>query len=290
MIGLRACAGVVAAALTFFACLTAAAETPVERGAYLVETIAACGNCHSPRGAEGAPIPGLELSGAFVVELDEFTAVAPNITPDVESGIGSWSDDEIVRAIREGVRPDGRVLGPPMPFEMYRDMSDSDVRAIVAYLRTVKPVSNTIARSEYRMPLPPAWGPPVTSVPDVDRSDRIAYGAYLAGPVGHCIECHTPFGDTPGHRDYAHNLGAGGFEIPGPWGIAVSKNLTPDPESGIGAYSDEEIKSIIRTGVRPDGSEMTPPMAYAWYSKIKEEDLDAIVAYLRTLKPIRNEY
>jgi mono/diheme cytochrome c family protein len=263
----------------------AAAETPLERGKYLVETIGACGNCHTPKGPDGRPIAAMAFAGGFVIKEPPFDAVAPNITPDRATGIGTWTDDQIVRAIREGVRPDGTIVGPPMPVELYRGLSDTDVRAIVAYLRSVKPVANKVAKSVYRMPLPPNYGPPVGRVADVPRDDKVKYGAYLAGPVGHCIECHTPM-DNKGRRDWSR-VGQGGHPFAGPWGIAVARNITPHPDDGLGAWSDAEIVRAIRQGVRKDGSRLNPPMDYASYAGISEADMAAIVAYLRSLKPLK---
>jgi mono/diheme cytochrome c family protein len=271
----------IAAALAASA-LPASAETPLERGTYLVRSIVACGNCHTPQTPEG-PAPGMELAGQKVIEEDAMTAYAPNITQDTETGIGGWTDEQIMKAIREGIRPDGSLIGPPMPFAQYRQMSDTDVKAVVAYLRTVKPVKNVMPKSEYRIPLPPAWGPPVGSVPDVPKDDKVKYGKYLAGPLGHCIECHTPM-NADGRFDFENRLGAGGFEIPGPWGVAVTANITPH-EDGLAGYSDDDIKTAITTGVKPDGARLSPPMGFAYYRNISGEDLDAIVAYLRSLDP-----
>lgn len=257
------------------------AETPVERGEYLVNTIAACGNCHTPYGPDGKPRTDQALAGMPEWYLAEpFDLNVPNITPDETTGIGHWTDEEIITAIREGVRPDGRVLGPPMPFLLYRDISDRDVRAIVAYLRSIPAIENPVPRSVYRMPLPPAWGPPVTSVPDIDPNDTVAYGAYLAGPVGHCVDCHSPM--TEHGPDIENQRGHGGHAFDGPWGTSVSSDLTP---TSLSRWSDEDVKSMIRTGVRPDGSRMLPPMPFAYYSGISDHDLDAIVAYLRQLPP-----
>jgi mono/diheme cytochrome c family protein len=256
------------------------AETPLERGTYLMQSIVACGNCHTPKGPKGE-IPGMELAGMAPFEKTPgFDANAPNITPDPETGIGTWTDEQIIASIREGKRPDGSIIGPPMPIGLYRGLSDKDVEAIVAYLRNVKPVKNEIPPSVYRIPLPPAYGPPVVSVPEPDRNDQLAYGAYLAGPAGHCVECHSPL--TPKGPDLANNLGAGGFEFHGPWGVSVSSNITP---TGLMDRSDDEIKAMITRGVRPDGTKMLPPMGYAYYANISDADLDAIVAYLRTLPP-----
>jgi mono/diheme cytochrome c family protein len=258
----------------------ATAETPLERGTYLVQGIAACGNCHTTQGKNG-PLPGMELAGMpNFYDLPGMKIHTPNITPDPETGIGTWTDDQIITAIREGKRPDGSMLGPFMPFEMYRGISDTDVQAIVAYLRHVKPVRHEVPRSVFNVPIPQSYGPHVEHVADVPRADPVAYGRYLAGPVGHCMECHTPWTDTG--ADYANRLGAGGNEFPGPWGVSVSANLTP---AGLKSRTDDDIKKIITTGVRPDGSPMLPPMGFPYYAHISDSDLDAIVAYLRSLPP-----
>ena len=259
----------------------AAAETPLERGTYLVQGIAGCGNCHTTRGPDGRPLAGMELAGSSdFFDVPEMHINTPNITPDPETGIGGWSDEQIITAIREGRRPDGRMLGPFMPFEMYRGISDTDVKAIVAYLRQVPPVRHEVPRSIFNIPIPESYGPPVEHVADVPRDNKIAYGAYLAGPVGHCIECHTPM--TEAGFDYANRLGAGGNQFPGPWGISTSANITP---TGLKSRTDDDIKKIITTGVRPDGSPVLPPMGFAYYAHISDSDLDAIVAYLRSLPP-----
>jgi mono/diheme cytochrome c family protein len=255
----------------------ARAETLLERGTYLMQGIVACGNCHTPKGPDGE-LAGMELAGGFLMEDAPFTAFAPNITPDAETGIGAWTDAQIVTAIREGRRPDGTIIGPPMPIALYRDMSDRDVQAIVAYIRALKPVNNVVPRSVYRMPLPPGYGPPVTTVAEVPRDDKLAYGAYLAGPLGHCIECHSPMG--PMGPDWQNQTGAGGIQFPGPWGISHAANITP---TNLGDWSDAEIRRAITDGVRPDGQRLLPPMAFGYYKNIAAGDLDAIVAYLRTL-------
>src|SRR5690606_25283762 len=177
----------------------------LERGDYLMNGIVACGNCHTPRDENGF-LEGMELAGGFVIEEPGFRAYAPNITPDVETGIGSWTDEEIIRAVREGVRPDGRVLGPPMGFPFYRGISDNDMRAIVAYLRSVPAVRNEVPRSTYNIPLPPNWGEPVVSVPEPNKDDPIEHGRYLTHNLGHCTDCHTPL--VEGQHDFSR-IGAG---------------------------------------------------------------------------------
>ncbi len=262
--------------------VNAHSETPVERGAYLVRGIVACGNCHTPRDQDGKPIADRELAGGGVLNTPVFRAVSPNITPDPETGIGKWTDDQIVSAIRNGKRPDGATIGPPMPIGFYRNMSDSDARAIVAYLRTVKPVKNKPEKSAYKIALPAQYGPPVASVPDVPRGDKAAYGRYLATALGHCMDCHTP--RVNGRPDMSR-VGAGGREFETPsGGLITSANLTPANEAGIAHWTDAEVKKAITDGVRPDRA-LVPLMAFEWYKNISSDDLDALLVYLRSLKP-----
>ena len=249
--------------------------------------IAGCGNCHTPRDDDRQLIASKELAGGRVFALPIGHVVMPNITPDKETGIGGWTDDQIITVIREGKRPDGGMIGPVMPIGFYRDISDGDMRAIVAYLRSVPPVSQKAEKSTYKVTIPSSYGPPAGSVPDVPRTDRIVYGGYLAGPVGHCISCHTPM--VQGRLDFSRT-GSGGreFEAPG-GGTILARNITPDLETGIGKWSDQDIKTAITTGVRPNGGLPVPVMGISWYAHISGDDLDAIVTYLRSLKPIKTQ-
>jgi len=260
---------------------SAGADELVERGRYLVDTIAACGNCHTPIGPNG-PDASRYLAGGLVIDEGVFRAVASNITPDPETGIGAWSDAEIARAIREGIRPDGSLIRPPMPYPLYHGIADDDLMAIVAYLRSVPPVRNEVEEAVYTIPLPPAWTAPIETVAAPDPADQLARGAYLAGPIGHCTDCHTPMGDG-GRRDFAHRLGAGGFEFNGPWGTAVAADITP---AGLGDWTDAEIERAIRDGIDKDGNELLPPMGFAYYKGISESDMAALIAYLRSLPAV----
>ncbi len=271
--------------------LTAAgarAETVLERGRYLVETIMACGNCHTPQGPDG-PVRDRALSGGPPIEDGKlFTARPSNITPDRETGIGAWTDAQIKVAIREGRRPPnsrngGTLIGPPMPFGQYRGIADADLDAIVAYLRSVPAIRNAVAKSTYNIPLPPAWGPPIDKpVVAPPRGGTAAYGAYLAGPLGHCVECHTPMGPG-GHFQYAILLGAGGLQFHGPWGLSVAKNITSDPAEGLGRWTDAEIERAIRRGIDRNGQPLKPPMGYNYYNGISDADMTALLAWLRSL-------
>jgi mono/diheme cytochrome c family protein len=278
-----------AAAVWLAAMGVAWAQAPVpgmvERGRYLVEGVAACGNCHTPKGPQGE-LPNMALAGGFVIDEQPFTAVASNITPDLETGIGKWTDEQLFVAIREGKRPDGSLIGPPMPFFFYRQLADDDVHAMIAYLRTVKPVRNAVTqKSVYRIPLPPAYGPPVGEIKAPPRSDKVAYGAYLAGPLGHCTDCHTPI--NPDHSYDTTKVGAGVRPFSGPFGTSVSANITPHKDVGIADWSDAQIERAISGGVSKDGRKLFPPMAYAYYARIDKDDMAAMIAYLRSLPPSR---
>ncbi len=253
----------------------------VERGRYLVNGIAACGNCHTPKGPNG-DLPGMDLAGGQVLEEPGlFRAVASNITQDRETGIGAWTDAQIALAIREGRRPDGRLIGPPMPIELYRGISDADLAAMVAYLRTVRPVRNAVEASRFEIPLPPGYGPPVGRV-DPPADNPVARGAYLAGPLGHCTECHTPMGPE-GRRDWART-GAGGPPINGPWGAAVPPNITPHAE-GLAGWSEAQVIRAVTQGISADGRRLSPPMGFSYYARMRPEDLRDLAAWLRSLPP-----
>ena len=206
-----------------------------------------------------------------------FTAIAPNITP--ASRVASWSDEDLGRSIREGIRPDGSVIGVPMPFAAYRDISDDDLASIVAYLRTIPAVDNDPGMSVYNIPLPPAYGPPIAdAVVAPEAGVTPEYGEYLVA-LAHCMECHSPL--TPQGPDWGEGFARGGFEFHGPWGTSRSPNLTNHPD-GLADYTDAEIVGML-TGARPDGSPMMPPMPYGYLAAMSEDDTAAIVAYLRTI-------
>jgi mono/diheme cytochrome c family protein len=261
----------------------ASAETPVERGAYLVNTIMTCQNCHTPKGPAG-DVAGRELSGGLSWDEPPFKVTASNITPDPETGIGKWSDAEIKTLMRSGVRPNGVHVAGIMPTGFYDILTDSDLDAIVAYLHTVKPISNKVPDPVYKINLPRQVFPGAEKpMPQADFADQAKRGFYLA-TIGHCMECHTPFGKAG--VDFTGSLGKGGREFPGPWGVSKSRNITTHKTAGIGAWSDAEIKRAITHAVRKDGSPLKPPMGYGYYAKMTEADLDAVIAYLHTVAPL----
>jgi len=254
----------------------------VKRGDYLVNTIMTCANCHTPKGPTG-DIAEKAFSGGLSWDEPPFKVTASNITQDKETGIGSWTDAQIKTLLRTGKRPNGVQIAEVMPTAFYGIISDRDMNAIVAYLRTIKPISNKVPDPIYKMQLPhhayPGSEKPYTEA--TINGDKLKKGFYLA-TIGHCMECHTPF-KAGGGKDFVGDLGKGGMEFPGPWGKSVSRNITPSKTKGIGAWTDAEIKTAITTGKDKDGKPLKPPMGYHYYSKMTGEDLDAVIAYLRTV-------
>jgi mono/diheme cytochrome c family protein len=270
------------------------------RGNYLVNQVAPCGACHTPR--VGGTWLGGERADAFLAGGPVFDhpgmsyrLVSPNITQDRETGIGAWTDDQILRAIRDGVSHDGRLLLPPMPFVSWQVMSDDDARAIVAYLRTVPPVRNAVSREKNETPLMLRMAvkagmlhhPPAKNVSAPARTDRVAYGAYL-NKVGVCWDCHSLGKRGPSDDPEVLMSGSRVALTERDYGKNYASNLTPDRETGLGKYGAEEIKQALKTGRRLDGKVMGPPMSLLvpHLSTWNEEDLDALVAYLLALKPI----
>jgi mono/diheme cytochrome c family protein len=252
----------------------------VKRGGYLVNGLLTCGNCHTPKGPPAA-IAGKDFSGGLSWDEPPFKVTAPNITPDKETGIGNYTDAQLKTVMRKGIKANGIPIAMIMPSGFYEIMTDRDLNAVVAYLRTLKPVANKVADPIYKMPqghpIPPGGEKPYT---EAMLSDKVKKGQYLA-TIAHCMECHTPMG--PRGRDFAGKLGAGGFEFPGPWGVSVSKNITSSKTKGIGEWTDADIKVAITQGVDRQGNKLKPPMGFQYYSTMTADDLDAIVAWLRTV-------
>ena len=245
----------------------------IDRGQYLV-TIGICGSCHTPKDAQGNSIPSQFLGGGHRVG----GIFASNITPDKDTGLGAWTDAQIVEAIRNGRRPDGEPVRPPMGVHFYRGLSDADVQAVVAYLRTVKPVRNLVERVESRGPSPTF--DPVANVSAPSRSDKLAWGQYVGETIAHCFQCHTP---RKGGLPDRSRLGAGGnsYTARGGGQVAAS-NITP---AHIGTWTDDQLKDAITKGVRPDGGQLAPVMDFEMYAQLTPYDLDALVAYIRSLPP-----
>jgi hypothetical protein len=263
----------------------------LERGKYLANGVSGCLFCHSKHdwsqrtepitaGSEGAgePLPFGGLPGRIV---------ASNLTPDKETGAGTWSDDQLARAIREGVGHDGRALFPIMAYPRFRSMSDEDVASIVVYLRSLPPVRNELPPTEIIFPVKylirnaprPLEGPVTAPNP----GDRVAWGKYLATIAG-CEDCHTP---QNAHGQSVPGLTlAGGFVLKIPGAAAASANLTPEA-SGISYYDEALFLQAMRTGY-VKARALSQIMPFGFYSHMTDDDLKAIFAYLRTVPPVKH--
>jgi len=272
------------------------------RGEYVVEHVSDCMGCHSDHlMTYGIPVkPGTEGQGGYVFDKNlGFPGVvaAQNITNDPTTGLGAWTDGEIIRAIREGIDRKGDALFPMMPYQHFRNMSDEDVKSVVVYLRTVKPVNHAVPAKHIDFPVnlfvkfapQPVEGP--VSTPD--PKDSVAYGKYLT-TIGGCYECHTPHDDKGGL--VADKPFAGGWEMKGPWGRNFTANLTPAPGTYMSHATKAEFIGRFKSFASFDASNApaTPAgrntvMPWLPFSKMTDEDLGAIYDYLKTVKAIENK-
>ena len=272
------------------------------RGEYLVNHVTICFDCHSERTtAYGFPIrPDRRGVNGFVWNPEmQFpgTLAAANITPDPDTGLGKWTDGEILRAIREGVDREGNALFPIMPYGHYRNLSDEDAKSIVAYLRTIVPQRYEKPKKSLNMPLPfiekfiPQ--PIEASVPEPNRNDRLAYGKYLV-TIAACAECHTPKNEKgeplPGMEF------AGGWEMHAPGMRVKTANITPHPSTWMGKATREEFIGRFKAFATVTAANAPQPqngrntlMPWLTYSGMTEEDLGAIYDYLKTVKPVEHD-
>src|SRR5262245_5585119 len=261
------------------------AETSLERGSYLVNAVMACDGCHTPRGPSGFIMDKRFSGGSGIWDTPAYTVRGTNITPDRETGIGAWSEIDIKRSLTDGVRPNRAPLSPQMPFAFYKILTPRDLDAVVAYVRSLAPVRNEVPPPVYKtamhVELVPGAVKPFT---EEALNDPVKRGFYL-GTIAHCMECHARRPD--GVSDYKNALGRGGYLFKGPWGAAVTSNITSHPTRGIGAWTDVEIKRALTHGVSRDGRAFQQPMArQGYFSRMTGTDLDAVVAWLRTLPPL----
>jgi mono/diheme cytochrome c family protein len=262
----------------------------LERGQYLANGVSGCIYCHSEHDLlkRDEPIPASQRGAGRVLPYLGLPGriVASNITPDPQTGAGSWTDDQLARAIREGIGHDGRTLFPIMPYARFHSMSDEDLASIVVYLRSLPPVRHELSATEIIFPVKylirNVPQPLQNAVASRDPSDRVAYGKYLT-TIGGCEDCHTPAhnGQTVAGMDFA-----GGFLLQVPGETAAAANLTPDA-SGIGYYDDAQFLEAMHTGtVR--ARKLSPLMPFAVYGNMTDDDLKAIFVYLKTAKPVHH--
>jgi len=257
--------------------------TQVARGAY-VAALAGCKACHSPM-KNGASDGTKPYAGGLEVKMPNGSVWrAPNITPDRASGIGRWSDTELVTAMRRGIAKDGTKLLPIMPYPYYHRMTDADAKAVVAFLRSQRPIYNEVEKSDTASVAPIDLPEPVNNVDD--PKDPKSHGEYLAALM-HCGQCHTP---TEGAM--ANVIFAGGVELPTQTGSSVmSANITSDKVTGIGQWTEEELVTAIRTGKTPTGHVIEGPMAMylEGWSMIEDADAHALVRYIQSVQPANHD-
>jgi mono/diheme cytochrome c family protein len=272
----------------------------VARGEYLVLHVTGCVGCHSEQDTTkfGLPVkPGTFGKGGEI--FDEENGMpgkiyAKNITP---AGIGSWSDGELIRAMTAGVSKDGTPLFPIMPYPHFGQLAEDDVHAIVAYIRSLKAIENTPPARSLSFPMNlivriiPA---PASFKPRPSPTDKVAYGAYMVN-AGMCTDCHTPVdgrGQPLPGRDFS---GGQPFVNPATHFRSVSANITPDADTGIGSWTEQQFIDKFKGFETPNDAVLTTTeqrqntmMPWTGFSGMTREDLSAIYAYLRTLKPVTN--
>lgn len=260
-----------------------------ERGRYLAESVMGCFDCHSEKDwtQPGAPPIQGKIGAGRDWSVDGMPwLVVSNITPEQETGAGNWTDDMLARAIREGIGHDGRALFPVMPYASFRELSDEDLASLIVYLRSIAPVRNALPQTQIPFPLSrliqSAPQPVYEAVPPPDMADAVKRGAYLTR-LGGCADCHNPQekGQTIPGLEFA-----GGFNLKYPGGQVASANITPHA-TGIAYYDEKLFLEMMRTGhVRARA--LSPVMPWLFYRGMTDEDLKAVFAYLRTLKPVNH--
>jgi mono/diheme cytochrome c family protein len=262
---------------------TLASASLVERGAYLARA-ADCMVCHTTKG-------GKDYAGGLGFKLPFGTLYSTNITPDKETGIGNYSDQDFLNAVHRGVRRDGARLYPAMPFTSYTYISDADALAIKAYLFSLPPVHAVAPANTLTFPFNQRWAmtfwsmvfnPDTRFEPDTSKTPEWNRGAYLAEALAHCGECHTPrnLGFALDNREkFAGALTAG-------W---RAYNITSDKTTGIGGWRDDDLIAYLATGHAAGHGSASGPMGEAVdhsFSQFAPDDIRAVVAYLRSVPPI----
>lgn len=261
----------------------------VAKGQYIFAVAGGCA-CHSvPKETPNA--------GGRAFPIPFGTVYSTNITQDKETGLGNWTDQQIFDAMVRGIRPDGSRILPVMPYEGYSGMAQEDVKALIAYLRTLKPVKKATPPLKVWAPFARSLGTPLylkvfgrfSNSPAQAPKSGIERGRYLVEHVSLCGDCHTPRNSigVPNRSMYL----AGASKKIGPLGQAVP-NITPDKETGIGDWKREDIVEVLLTGTKPDLDNIQGLMAEViehGYKSMTKEDTLAIADYLKSVPPIKNK-
>ncbi len=267
------------------------AETPadpetIERGRYLA-TAANCVGCHTEPG-------GTEYAGGRALKTPFGRFYGPNITPHPEAGLGNWSDEDFLRALKRGIAPEGHAYYPAFPYTSFAGITDADALAIKAFLFSLEPADKPSRPHELSFPYsirlslwPWRWlyFAPKPFAPPAGAPAQIGRGAYLVEVLGHCGECHTPR-NWLGARDEDRRLAG---TAAGPEGGKVP-NITPDPKTGLGKWSPRDVIRVLENGLLPDFDTVGGAMGEVVraISKLNPADRAAIAAYLATLPPVSN--
>ena len=274
----------------------------IARGEYLANHVAPCLDCHSKRDFtkfSGPIVPGTEGMGGEEFSDKLLPGVpgviyAKNITSDPETGIGTWTDDEVMRAITQGINKKGDTLFPIMPYVHFNHLAKEDLLAIVAYIRTLKPIKNKVPDRKLMIPMSMAYPAPALQK-SVDanmlppESDVVKYGEYLVNAAV-CSDCHTPM--VKGEFDFSRMFAGGNTFTPGSFKVTTA-NITPDSATGLGAWNEERFMNKFTVcreekGYNYDPGKSNTIMPIVTYAGMTDNDLKAIYAYLRTVKPVKN--
>lgn len=275
----------------------------IERGRYLVDHVAACGQCHTPGGA--TPDTTRYLAGVECLVNDNGACLHSGNLTSSSTGLARRTDAQIKAMFMDGRRPEGRALNPVMPYWVFHNMRDEDADAIVAYLRTVPPVEHIVPPTSIpfitRSPaapidantIPRAKGGGVDGGPDPEN------GRYLAAMAGRCIECHTPDLPQGGVRpidmrkpfagDRLYLSAALGLKSPPMPEKIYSTNITPAPVSGIGGWTVADVQRAMREGKDRNNGQMCPPMPFGpmgAFAGLTDQDSLDIATYILNLPPI----
>lgn len=275
---------VVSAVFMLFVAAAHADDAAEKRGEYVFKA-AGCVGCHTREKPKGT-----FLAGGRRMETPFGSFYTPNITPDPAHGIGTWTFEEFVTAMREGERRDGSVYYPAFPYSSYTGMRDKDLSDLWAYLRSVPPVAEASLPHDMSFPFNIRFSVRFWRLlyfesgrveADKQRSEEWNRGAYLVRALGHCGECHTPrnlIGGLDKDRELSGNKNA-------PDGKRVS-NITPHPKKGIGDWSEQDIVALLEDGSLPDGDFVGGSMVEVVEnstSQLSKADLRAIALYLKAL-------
>ena len=271
------------------------------RGEYLFNNVAGCVDCHSKRDFtkySGPVVPGSEGGGGFVFDQKfQLPGVlyGKNITPDSATGVGTWTDAELIRAITQGISKNGDTLFPLMPYPHFNRMAKDDLMSIIAYMRTLKPINNQIPPRQLMVPIAAVYPaqhlqPSIDSNRRPDPTDTVNYGGYLV-MMADCGTCHSPLTQ---HGPDMSRMFAGGYPFDLGTNIVVSANITPDSATGIGMWTEAMFLEKFTRYRDPksynvDSSAHNTIMPLSILSGITDNDLKAMYRYLRTVKPIANK-